>query len=282
VSYNQEKVLLRRDKERLIEGATPGVAVSPVLTAAIESIVTKVVRTEIEPVKRSLEANQRSMEATQRSLDLVLADLLDPWEKIHSETTSVVEEAETLNLDPVSDFYGTPKKHYCMVLGKVTHSHIKCAHIWPRFTLGRGLEAFDLPNTAVNDPRNFLRLHSAIERAFDHKRLMFDVVARSSSGDLTIQVIVLDPALMSEDLEANDTKVKFGTIHRKAFAYKFPPPKVPFTRLLANHSLQAITKAKTLGWIPEDSQTELFRSNAIEQARRSLGDAAFGLKTFFT
>lgn len=67
----------------------------------------------------------------------------------------------------------TPKKAMCMILGKVTHCWIKYTHIWPRFTLGNSLEAFDLSNTDVNNPRYFLRLHHAIERAFDLKRLVF-------------------------------------------------------------------------------------------------------------
>lgn len=184
-----------------------------------------------------------------KAIKLVVTELLDPWERINSETESVVEAAEQRNLNPVSDFYGMSDKAMCMVLGKATNCQIKCAHIWPRCTLGRGLETFDLSNTDVNNPRNFLRLHGAIERAFDHKRLMFVPETLGAEGELQFKVVILDPSLHSEDLTFNNTTVKFSTVHNKLFSYTFVSNKMPYTRLLANHALQATNKAKSLGWI---------------------------------
>ncbi|KAJ1442271.1 hypothetical protein B484DRAFT_73894 [Ochromonadaceae sp. CCMP2298] len=100
-----------------------------------------------------------------------------------------------------------------MVLGRITHSQITCAHLWPRQTLGRGLEAFELSRLDVNNPRNFLRLHKSIELAFDRKRLTFLPVSVSIIGHLEMKVVILDPKLCNEDLSFNQTTVKFSTLH---------------------------------------------------------------------
>jgi hypothetical protein len=230
----------------------------------------------------TLEQLRNELAPVKKALDLVVAELLDPWERIHSETESTIGAAEQLNIEPVSSYYGTPKKAWCMVLGKATHCQVRCAHIWPRWTIGSGLEAFDLSNADVNNPRNFLRLNRAVERAFDHKRLMFVPESLGSMGELTLKVVILDPALPGEDLSFNNATVKFSTIHNKRFSHVFMPGKMPFTRLLANHALQAMNKAKTLGWIPDNNpEAAPARSSAIEMARRSLGEESLSIKTFF-
>jgi hypothetical protein len=216
-----------------------------------------------------------------KALKLIITELLDPWERIHSETESVVEAAEQRNLDLVSDFYEMPKTAMCMVLGKATNCQIKCAHIWPRCALGRGLEAFDLNDTDVDNPRNFLRLHRDIERAFDRKRLVFVPEALGVDGEVLLKVVILDPRLHSEDLTFNDTTVQFSTVHNQLFSYTFVSSKMPYTRLLANHALQATNKAKSLGWIPKnDPDIDIARSKAVDMARRALGEESLSMKAF--
>lgn len=218
---------------------------------------------------------------TKKLLNLVIAELLDPWEKIHSETESTIEAAEQKNLEPVSSFYGIQKKA-CMVLGRVTHCKIKCAHIWPRWTRGNGLEAFDLNNADLNNPRNFLRLHRAIERAFDRKRLVIAPETLGSGGELTLKIVILDPSLHSESLEYNNATEPFSTINNKLFSHVFVPNKMPYTRLLSNHAVQAMDKAKMLGWIPEDdAEMAATRTRAVEMARRSLGTGSLSFKTLY-
>eukprot|EP01031_Cornospumella_fuschlensis_P034620 gene34620-41924_t len=230
----------------------------------------------------TLEELRSELAPVRKALNLVVGELLDPWEKLHSETESTIEAAERLNLGPVSSYYGMQKKSRCMVLGKATHCQIKCAHIWPKYTMGNGLEAFDLSNADVNNPRNFLRLHSAIERAFDYKRLVFVPECLTSTGALVLKVVLLDPALFGENLSFNNATIKFSEIHNKLFAHAFLPEKMPFTRLLANHIVQAMNKAKSLGWIPEgDPDAAAARSRAIEMARRSLGEDSLCIKAFF-
>jgi hypothetical protein len=223
----------------------------------------------------------REVGPLKKSLDIVLADMLDPWEGIYSETNSVVEKSETANLQPVSEFYGMKKKGQCMVLGACSHAQITCAHIWPRYTRGRGLEAYELNRLDVNNPRNFLRLHKSIERAFDHKRLTFVPVSMSPAGELLMEVVLLDPMLFSEDITYNQTTVKFGTLHHNHFNYIFTPTKTPYTRLLSAHTIRAFSKGKAIGW-PEAEQHEAeARGSAVEQARRSLGEESNAMKYLF-
>lgn len=68
-----------------------------------------------------------------KALDYVVLDALDHWEKMHTETDSVVHSTNENNL-AVSSFYGTNQSHYCMMLGDVRNTHIFCTHIWPNFT----------------------------------------------------------------------------------------------------------------------------------------------------
>lgn len=234
------------------------------LEERLEAIVTKVVG----PIKKAL--------------DLVIAEMLDPWERIHSETESVVGANEKSNLDPVSNYYGTKKSYYCMVLGKVTHCQIICAHIWPRLTLDKGLEAFELTCMDVNSPRNFLRLHQSIEKAFDKKRLIFVPAESMIEGETALKVVILDPTLLEEDLDYSGHTIKFSAINGRVFDYKFTCDKSPFTRLISNHALQAMNKAKTLNWIAQDdSEMVAVRTSAIELARKSLGQESYSMQAFF-
>ena len=224
----------------------------------------------------------REVGSIKKSLDIVLADMLDPWENIHSETNSVVEQAETANLQPVSAFYGMKQRDQCMVLGVCTHAQITCAHIWPRWTRGRGLEAYELSHLDVNNPRNFLRLHKSIERAFDHKRLTFVPVSMSTAGELLMEVVLLDPALFSEDITYNRVTVKFETLHHKQFNYVFTPTKTPFTRLLSAHTIRAFSKGKAIGWPEAEHHEAEARGSAVEQARRSLGEESHAMNYLFS
>lgn len=214
-----------------------------------------------------------------KSLDIVLADMLDPWEGIYSETNSVVERAETNNLQPVTAFYGMKKKQ-CMVLGSCTHAQIICAHIWPRYTNGRGLEAFELNRLDVSNPRNFLRLHRSIERAFDHKRLTFVPVSMSPTDELVMEVLLLDPALFSEVISYNQIDVNFSTLHHKHLSYTFTPNRMPYTRLLSSHTLRALSTGKTIGWPEAEHHEAEVRRSAVEQARRSLGEHSHTMMLF--
>eukprot|EP01035_Chromulina_nebulosa_P021455 gene21455-27791_t len=93
-----------------------------------------------------------------KALDYVVLDALDHWEKMHTETDSVVHSTNENNL-AVSSFYGTNQSHYCMML-----------------------EALGLSANDISNPRNFLRLEKYIERAFNLKYLTFTQL--DNSGNL--------------------------------------------------------------------------------------------------
>jgi hypothetical protein len=224
---------------------------------------------------------KREVAPMKKCLDIVMADISDPWENIRSETDSAVRISEVMNLDHVSEYYAVCKKGQCMVLGPITHSDIVCAHIWPRQTLGKGLEMFGLAPFDLNSPRNFLRLHKTIEREFDYKRLTFLPVSVSVNGDVQMKMVILDPALLAESISYSNTSVKFESLQYKPFHYVFTPKKMPFTRLLSSHALLAYSRGKALGW-PEalSSETEA-RESAVQQARRSLGEESFAIQYLF-
>eukprot|EP01040_Poterioochromonas_malhamensis_P015451 gene15451-17292_t len=182
-----------------------------------------------------------------KGIGYLLQELLDPWEKIHSEAKSQVEDNERENLKPVTDYYGCPIKKYCMVLGAVSHCQIKCSHIWPKWTKGAGLEVLELSQNEVNSPRNFLRLHETIEKAFDKKKLYFERVATADSNLIQLKVVILDPSLLQETIvKGSNDLITFNDINGKLFDYVFThknPERKPFMRLVAQHAKRAVNVA---------------------------------------
>lgn len=124
-----------------------------------------------------------------------------------------------------------------MMLGKVSYCEIKCAHIWPKWTKGSGLEVLELSQNDVNNPRNFLRLHEAIEKAFDRKRLYFERMTTSDPSSVQLKVIILDPTLLLEAItKGKNDVIHFNDINGASFDYVFYPTQ-PFMRLLAQYAI---------------------------------------------
>lgn len=219
-----------------------------------------------------------------KGVGYLLQELLDPWEKIHLETKSQVEENEIVSLNPVTGYYACPAKGYCMVLGTVSHCHIICAHIWPKWTKGAGLEVLELSQNDVNNPRNFLRLHATIEKAFDKKKLYFERVPTDDANLIQLKVVILDPSLLQETIikGENDT-ITFNDINGKLFDYVFTyenPKRKPFMRLLAQHAKRAVSVAVTVGWIEEDSEIAEHHCRVIELACQSLQPTSVAITLF--
>ena len=202
------------------------------------------------------------------SLKYALELILDPWELIHSEVTEQIELESQLHLDDVSAFYGTPTQHYCMVLGNATHCLIICAHIWPRHTLGKGLEALELLRADIDNPRNYLRLHKSIEKAFDKKRLYFSYVMEGDNIRFTLNI--LDPNLLNETLSVNGNVMTFSMLEGRRFHYAFVPTARLFLRIVAVHATKAVEKAHVLGWIEDKDDVVAKRERALDLARFSL------------
>lgn len=219
-----------------------------------------------------------------KGVGYLLQELLDPWEKVHSETKSQVEENEKANLKPVTAYYSCPIKGYCMVLGNVSHCHIKCAHLWPKWTKGVGLEVLELSQNEVNNPRNFLRLHEKIEKAFDKKQLYFQRVPTSDPNLIHLKIVVLDPSLLKEKItKGKDDTITFNDIKEKLFDYVFThesPKRKPFMRLLTQHAKRAVSVAVKVGWIEEDSTVEEHHRRVVELARLYLEPASIAMQLF--
>jgi hypothetical protein len=205
-----------------------------------------------------------------RALNCMLETALDPWENIRSMGTEAIVAATAPHINDVCSFYGVVKKRYCMVLGSVTHSHVICSHIWPCHTHGNGLSSFNLNAEDVNSPRNFLRLHKDIERAFDHKRLYFDYVDGVASGPIRFRVVLLDPKIFAENINVNNGTMPFRDVHKKELDYQFVGDKKPFLRLLSLHADRALLKARSMNWIADDGDVISRRARNIDLARLSL------------
>lgn len=173
-----------------------------------------------------------------------------------------------------------------MVLGKVTHCDIICSHLWPQCTAGRGLETLGLKSEDLTNPRNFLRLHTTIEKAFDRKRLTFIPADEFVSGvghPVSLKVVILDPKLNEEPLLYGDTVTTMGALHNKVFHYKFLPEKTPFLRVIAIHAFRAHQKAMHNLWLDDSALVFERQRKAKELARQSLdkADPSFVMKRFF-
>lgn len=215
-----------------------------------------------------------------KSLDFVVIEATDPWERIHSEVSSISKKAGASSLDPISEYYNIPKSKYCMVLGKVANCDIVCSHLWPRSTAGRGLETLGLEISDLSSPRNFLRLHNTIEKAFDRKRLTFlpaDDFVSDGKSPLSLKVVILDPNLAQETLKyrdsnGNDVTKFLGNLHNTTFQFKFPVGRFPFLRIIALHASRAHQKAVGNMWIQDDDNMYERRLRAFELARLSLSE----------
>ena len=222
----------------------------------------------------------RKLAPLRHGLDHVVSEAIDPWENIHSEKSDVAKSLSESVLGPVSNFYGIPKRHYCMVLGTCKNADIICSHIWPKHTAGRGLNIFELPPESVSHPQNFLRLHRAIEQAFHRKRLTFIPAGSFEETTVNLEVKILDPALRSEILSFNGTNITMDSLDGKEMDIKFSADKCPYLRLLAAHALQAFKSARMNGWIIDIVDTGR-RQRAYELARRSLREGHVALFSCF-
>lgn len=201
----------------------------------------------------------QEVKAQRVAVDFVMQKEFDPWEKISNGSRS---DKATITLSPlIAQFYGL-RMTECQLLGLLPSSEaIKSAHIWPNWTDGLQLPLFGLETADAQHPRNFLRLHSDVEQAFDHKRLTF----RLQGAELMIHV--LDPSLLSEQI--GKTGRTFNDCHQLHLSLTFSTTNRPYHRLLAVHAQCSFRNARKKGWIQEQDLTdgEIW---ATEMARHSL------------
>jgi len=152
-------------------------------------------------------------------------------------------------------FYGLPDERVCQVLGQQPeHVKIVNSHIWPR----RGtatLPLFGVKTGDVHNPRNVLRLHQCIERAFDSRKLVF---VYDANDQLVVKVLHKDmkPTLLK------GTQKRFADIDGVPLQIK-STGTLPYRRLLAHHAGLAHRWAREKTWISDDLEAEEVKAEAL-------------------
>jgi hypothetical protein len=152
-------------------------------------------------------------------------------------------------------FYGLPDEQFCQVLGQQPEQiKIVNAHVWPRSGTIT-LPLFGLKTENVHNPRNVLRLHQCIERAFDSRELVF-------VSDVNDQLVV---KVLSTDLKPTllkGTQKRFADIDGAPLQIK-SMGALPYRQLLAHHSVLAHRWAREKGWISDDLAAEEVNAGAL-------------------
>lgn len=227
-------------------------------------VVGEVVRREIAPLRMSL--------------NYVLSELLDPWEKIQTDSSSVNDESAPKK-EELERYYNIETNN-CMLLGTLPDQHfcanIQRAHIWPKHTHGRGLEILELSPHDLNSPRNYLLLQAEIEYYFDRKKFIL-LPVNIDHGNFSLRVIVLDPELLKENIRISSHSKKrsfnfpWSALNGLVSDHVFSEEKKPFLRMIAQHAFSSMKNAISSG-VVEESFCSSLRSETIELARRSLGE----------
>jgi hypothetical protein len=127
-----------------------------------------------------------------------------------------------------------------------------------------------LEKRCIDNPRNFLRLHRNLEKAFDHKRIIFDCVPTGTDGEFKLQLKILDPIFRAEPISFNDATILGCDLENTLSHFTFCEDKQPYRRLLSIHIQMAVTNAKAQGWILDEADGTAWRERAIQLARLSL------------
>ena len=184
---------------------------------------------------------------------IVMRKGLTPWDRTsHSRSHAAAE-----NLTPgVLEHYGFGgDRNLCHLVGHVNgaangpEAAVITAHIFPNHTGGEGLELYGLRQSDIDNPRNFLRLHKQVEKAFDSRRL---TIVRHQ-GQLCAYLV--DKSLSGTKLSGiKKPHLTFGDCHLRPLA--FSNNEFPFRRLLAGHAADTFAYAQRMGWRGHEQQYE--------------------------
>jgi hypothetical protein len=208
-------------------------------------------------------------------------DLLDPWDGIN--TSQVSSRLRKSFAQKVVTYYFGDKSAAatCMITGEAasTERLVVCAHIWPYFSLGKGLEKLGLSRDHVHCASNGLMLLKVIEEAFDAKRVAFQYCRH----DDTFLFRVLDPTLSEGTVYGS---VEFSTFEGEPL--RLPEAAqgrvvdgravCPFRRLLAWHFSHALQKALDLKWRSEDELQPYFETCSDDKVNAWLQGKSLGAK----
>lgn len=118
-------------------------------------------------------------------------------------------------------------------------------------THGQGLSVIGLNSDDVDSPQNCLRLHHDIERAFDAKRLTFELVSKTDKSS-QLKLVLVDHSLSNTLI--GSTGRSFGQVD--GCLLRFRNNNRPFHRVLAIHYRATMTHAVKMGWIAESNLSE--------------------------
>ena len=194
---------------------------------------------------------------------------LDPYETINESHYSQEDLVETHKTS--ISFYGLESAKHCQVLGPNQKEHVKIvnAHVWPRCATDQ-LITFELERNDIHNPRNILRLHRCLERAFDKRELTFIQGVEANE---------FKPKLLNKNLR--DTKLKginltFGSVEGNLLQI-YKEGSMPYRRrLIGHHALLSYRYAKAQGWLEptEDlSHAEVQALNMMEHSLHPLAQA---------
>jgi hypothetical protein len=174
-----------------------------------------------------------------------LAAQANPYEVISQSHCSQDDSTEVKQASMA--YYGLPNERFCQILGQQPQQiKIINAHIWPRHATS-SIRLFDLNPRDIHTPRNVLRLHKDIERAFDSREVTF-----VGQGE-NLVLKVLAPSIRNRCLAG--TQKRFVDIDGRRLKI-LNQNVLPFRRLLAHHSVLAHQHARAMGWITDDLEAE--------------------------
>jgi hypothetical protein len=208
-------------------------------------------------------------------------DLLDPWDGIN--TSQVSSRFRKSFAKKVVTYYFGDKNAAatCMVTGEAASEErlVVCAHIWPYFSLGKGLEKLGLSRDDVHCASNGLMLLNVVEEAFDAKRVAFQYCGH----DDTFLFRVIDPKLLEGTVYGS---VKFSAFEGEPL--RLPEAAhgrvvdgravFPFRRLLAWHFSHALQKALDLKWRQEEALQPYFQTCSDDKVNAWLQGKSPGAK----
>ena len=177
--------------------------------------------------------------------ELIIAKKLrmDPW--ISSKRSQTEQQDFKQRLIKYYQRADPPNNIFCMVLNKSYPSkQVIAFHIWKSATNGKGMDEFGLKAKDLHSERNGLLLASAIEQAFDVKRVCFQYNPLNKQ----LILVVLDPSLLPT-LVTPSTTSTFQSISGRCLQH--PNGNYPFRRILGWHAKMSYEHAFEQGWIDQ-------------------------------
>jgi len=204
-----------------------------------------------------------------------VAAQLDPYETYETISESHYSQQDSAEArNNAIAFYGLQSEKHCQLLGPNQPEHVKIvnAHVWPRCATDQ-LVTFGLERSDVHNPRNILRLHQCLERAFDKREITF--VQSDQTNEFKLKL--LNESLRDTKLKGTD--ITYGSVEGRSLQIR-KEGSFPYRRLLGHHSLLSHRHAKAQGWLEstEDlSHAEIQASNMMEHSLDPLAQARIKL-----